>query len=192
MKVGLTGNIAAGKSEVARVLVGRGWDHIDTDELARKAVEPGQPGLLRIVETFGEGVLHEDGTLNREALARIVFADEYKRKKLNAITHPVIAQWVAQGMAAARGNVVVSVPLLFEAGMEGFFDEVWLVTAKEKTRLDRLVTLRGMDKEEARARMASQWSQSRKIPLAREVFPNDGSLEDLRRHLAWRLDKRKL
>ena len=184
MKIGLTGNIACGKSTVARVLAQHGWTHIDTDQLAREVVAPGSEGLRRIVETFGPGVLSPTGELNREALGQVVFADAEKRRLLNAIT--------LERMAAAPGHVVVSVPLLFEANMQGMFDEVWVVAASEDTQLGRIMARDGLPEDQARARMAAQAPLGPKMTAAHEVFHNNGSLDELITQVQGRLAARGL
>ncbi len=192
MKIGLTGNIACGKSTVARVLAQHGWTHIDTDQLAREVVAPGSEGLRRIVETFGPGVLSPTGELNREALGQVVFADAEKRRLLNAITHPAIARLTLERMAAAPGHVVVSVPLLFEANMQGMFDEVWVVAASEDTQLGRIMARDGLPEDQARARMAAQAPLGPKMTAAHEVFHNNGSLDELITQVQGRLAARGL
>ncbi len=181
--LGLTGNIGSGKSEVARVLARLGAVVIDSDRLARRAVQRGAPALDAIVQRWGVGVLRQDGTLDRAALRRIVFADPTERKALDAIVHPEVARLRDEQLAAARAEgervVVLDIPLLFEAGLRGIVDRVILVDAPEDVRLDRLVRLRGLDAEEARRMMASQMSAAEKRQLADAVIENAGSLEDL-------------
>lgn len=192
MKIGLTGNIACGKSTVANLLVERGWTHIDTDQLAREVVAPGSEGLRRIVETFGPGVLAPTGALNREALGQVVFADDEKRRLLNNITHPAIARLTLDHLAAAPGHVVVSVPLLFEANMVELFDEVWVVAAREETQLARILSRDNLTETQARARMAAQAPLGPKMAAAHEVFHNDGTLEELTAQVQGRLLARGL
>ena len=141
--VALTGNIASGKSEVARILADLGATLIDADELSREVVRPGTRALSAIVSRWGERVLNPDGTLNRGMLRSIVFADPAERKALNAIVHPEVgrrrSELVADARARGDAAVVAAIPLLFEAGLEREFDRVILVDAPEDVRLARLV-----------------------------------------------------
>lgn len=190
--VGLTGNIASGKSEVARILAGLGATIIDADRLAREAVRPGTPGLAAIVDRWGPGILRADGSLDRAALRRIVFADPAEREALNRIVHPEVRRLRDREVAAARGRgdrvVVADVPLLFESGLEHDFDRLVLVDATEPTRLDRLVRRRGLGEEEARRMMAAQWPAEAKRDRADIVIRNEGTLAELRLAVeqAWR------
>lgn len=184
-RVGLTGNIASGKSTVARVWRRLGAPVIDADVLARRAVEPGSEGLRRIVETFGPGVLDETGRLDRAALRDIVFRDPEARAKLEAIVHPEVGRLRREEEArleAAGENIVVhDIPLLFEAGLEEEFDAIVLVDASERVRLERLVRERGLAEDEARRMIGAQMPSSEKRRRADYVIENEGTLEDLER-----------
>ena len=182
MLVGLTGGIGAGKSVVAKRLAELGAVVIDSDQLAREVVAPGTDGLAEVVAAFGPGVLGEDGTLNRPALAQRVFADQQARERLEAIIHPrVRARTAALVAQAPPGSVVVNdVPLLVESGIEGMFDLVIVVLASEATRIRRLVEERGMSEDEARRRIAAQATDEQRRAVADIVLDNDGSLDDLR------------
>ncbi|WP_406150003.1 dephospho-CoA kinase [Streptomyces sp. NBC_01012] len=181
LKVGLTGGIGAGKSEVSRLLAGYGAVLVDADRIAREVVEPGTPGLTSVVEAFGPGILRPDGTLDRPALGSIVFADPSRLAALNAIVHPLVGARSAElERAAGPGAVVVhDVPLLTENGLAPLYDLVVVVDAKPDTQLDRLVRLRGMTESDARARMAAQATREERLAIADLVVDNDGSLEDL-------------
>src|SRR5690625_1674454 len=152
-RIGLTGNIASGKSSVARRWARLGAPVIDADELARRAVEPGSPGLDRVVEVFGPGVLDETGALDRAALRDIVFRDAGARSRLEAIVHPEVGRLRDEEEARLEREgaalVVHDIPLLFEVGLDDQFDVVVLVDAPEPVRLARLVRDRGLDPEEA-------------------------------------------
>lgn len=191
-RVGLTGNIASGKSAVARVWQDLGAAVIDADELARAAVVPGSPGLEAVVRRFGSGVLAGDGTLDRAALRAIVFDDEEARGALESLLHPEIERLrrarEAELVAGGVSIVVHEVPLLFEVGMDAAMDVVVFVDAPEATRLERLVTLRGLDRDDALAMMRAQESADRKRERAGIVVRNDGTLEELERRAeaAWR------
>ncbi|MGW1095288.1 dephospho-CoA kinase [Streptomyces sp. NPDC002455] len=181
LKVGLTGGIGAGKSEVSRLLARFGAVLIDADQISREVVEPGTPGLTAVVEAFGPGILRPDGTLDRSALGSIVFADPARLATLNAIVHPLVGARSAElERAAGAGAVVVhDVPLLTENGLAPLYDLVVVVDAKPGTQLDRLVTLRGMTESDARARMAAQATREERLAVADLVIDNDGPLEDL-------------
>ncbi|MFG3035388.1 dephospho-CoA kinase [Streptomyces sp. NPDC048330] len=181
LKVGLTGGIGAGKSEVSRLLVSYGAVLIDADRIAREVVEPGTPGLAAVVETFGDGVLTGEGTLDRPKLGSIVFADPERLAALNAIVHPLVGARSAElESRAGSGDVVVhDVPLLTENGLAPLYDFVVVVDASPETQLDRLVRLRGMAEPEARARMAAQATRENRLAVADLVIDNDGPLDAL-------------
>ncbi|MET9846764.1 dephospho-CoA kinase [Streptomyces ossamyceticus] len=185
LKVGLTGGIGAGKSEVSRLLVEHGAVLIDADRIAREVVAPGTPGLAAVVDAFGEGVLAPDGSLDRPKLGSLVFADPDKLATLNAIVHPLVgARSQELEHAAAPDAVVVhDVPLLTENGLAPLYDLVIVVDAPTETQLDRLVRLRGMTEEDARARMSAQATRDQRREIADIVIDNDVPLEDLRRRV---------
>jgi dephospho-CoA kinase len=184
--VALTGGIGSGKSTVARMLSEFGAVVIDADELARAAVAPGTPGLVKVADRFGRGVLGPDGLLDREALARVVFQDESARRDLEAIVHPEVARLLDERVEPFRPTdlvVVYDVPLLVETGMAPAFDRVITVSAPESVRAQRLASERGTDAEEARRRMAAQASDAEREAVADLVITNDGSLRDLHREM---------
>ncbi|MFH8802939.1 dephospho-CoA kinase [Streptomyces sp. NPDC017936] len=185
LKVGLTGGIGAGKSEVSRLLVRCGAVLIDADRIAREVVEPGTPGLAAIVDAFGEDVLAGDGSLDRPRLGSVVFADPEKLAVLNGIVHPLVgARSRALEDAAPEDAVVVhDVPLLTENGLAPLYDVVIVVDAPVETQLDRLVRLRGMTEEDARARMAAQATREQRREIADIVIDNDVPLADLERRV---------
>jgi dephospho-CoA kinase len=185
LKVGLTGGIGAGKSEVSRLLVERGAVLIDADRIAREVVALGTPGLAAVVDTFGEDVLTPDGSLDRPKLGSIVFADPEKLAALNSIVHPLVGtRSRALEDAAPEGAVVVhDVPLLAENGLAPLYDLVIVVDARPETQLDRLVRLRGMTEEDARARMAAQAPRDKRLAIADVVIDNDVPLENLERRV---------
>ncbi len=181
VKVGLTGGIGAGKSEVSRLLASYGAVIVDADRIAREVVERGTPGLAAIVEEFGDDVLTPEGTLDRPKLGGIVFADPEKLKALNAIVHPLVGARSAELEAAAGPEAVVvhDVPLLTENGLAPLYDLVVVVDAAPETQLDRLVRLRGMSEDEAKSRMAAQATREQRLAVADHVIDNDGPLESL-------------
>ncbi len=182
LKVGLTGGIGAGKSEVSRLLVASGAVLIDADKIAREVVAPGTPGLAAVVEAFGRGILAPDGSLDRPALGALVFADPQKLAVLNSIVHPLVGARSAELERSAPPDAVVvhDVPLLTENGLAPLYDVVVVVDASPETQLDRLVRLRGMSEEDARARMAAQAGREKRLEIADVVIDNDGPLEGLR------------
>ncbi|MGW1838019.1 dephospho-CoA kinase [Streptomyces sp. NPDC002067] len=181
VKVGLTGGIGAGKSEVSRLLASYGAVIVDADKIAREVVAPGTPGLAAVVAEFGDDVLTEDGALDRPKLGGIVFSDPAKLQALNAIVHPLVGARSAQLEAAAGPDAVVihDVPLLTENGLAPLYDLVVVVDAAPETQLDRLVRLRGMSEDEAKARMSAQASREQRLAVADLVIDNDGPLEAL-------------
>ena len=191
LRVGLTGGIGSGKSEVSRRLAAHGAVLIDADVAAREVVVPGSPGLARIAETFGPAVLRPDGTLNRERLGEIVFGDPESRTRLNEIVHPLVREWMqaaeqaAVAAAVPPGPVVVhDVPLLAESRGRTGFDVVIVVDVPPEVQAERLVRLRGMPAEQARARMAAQASREQRLAVADIVIDNSGSLDDLDRRVS--------
>jgi dephospho-CoA kinase len=187
--IGLTGGMGAGKSTVARVLDELGAYVIDADEVARQVVEPGTPALAAIVEEFGDDVLDEDGALDRGAMAGIVFADQERLAALEAITHPAIRRRIetlldghAEAETAEDGErvVVLDHPLLVETGLAEDLDVVVVVTAPEDLRVSRLVQGRGVDPDDARARMRQQADDATRRAAASHVVPNDGDASTLR------------
>jgi len=180
--VGLTGGIASGKSLVADLLAAKGAVIVDADVLAREAVEPGTPGLAAIRERFGDAVLGADGTLDRAALARIVFADAAARADLNAIVHPDVRRRAAEAAAHAPADAVVVevIPLLVETGQGASFDVVVVVDAEPEEQVRRLGERNGLSRAEAQARIAAQASREERLAAADVVIDNTGDLAGLR------------
>lgn len=185
--VALTGNIASGKSEVARRLAERGATIIDADRLAREVVQPGTPALAEIVARWGKGILEADGQLDRAALRAIVFASEAERLALNAIVHPRIRLLRDAAIDAARRAgariVVCDIPLLYETGGTDRFDAVIVVHASAATRRARLLAHRHLTPGDADRMLASQLSTEVTRHRADYVIENDGSLDDLERQV---------
>jgi len=182
--VGLTGGIGSGKSTVAALLAARGAVVIDADAIAREVVAPGTPGLAQIVAEFGESVLDANGALDRERMAAAVFADSGARQRLNDIVHPLVgAAMVQRTVRAGEHNphavVVNDVPLLAEGGLRDRYDVVVVVDVDPETQLRRLVDIRGMTEEDARARMAVQATREQRLAIADIVIDNSGSLAAL-------------
>lgn len=185
LTVGLTGGIGAGKSEVSRLLAECGAVLIDADRIAREVVEPGTPGHAAVVEAFGEDILAEDGSLDRPRLGAIVFNDPEKLATLNSIVHPLVGARSRELEEAAPEDAVVvhDVPLLTENGLAPLYDVVIVVDASPETQLDRLVRLRGMSEEDARARMAAQATREQRRAIADIVIDNDVPLDELERRV---------
>lgn len=185
IRIGLTGGIGSGKSEVARLLAARGAVVVDADALAREAVAPGTPGLAAVVEEFGPGVLAPDGSLDRAALGRTVFAHPDRREALERIVHPYVARRSAELMAAAPPDAVVvyDVPLLVEKGLASGFDLVVVVVADAEKRVRRVSTARGLPPADVRERIAAQATDEQRRAVADVVLDNDGDLAALERQV---------
>jgi dephospho-CoA kinase len=182
--VGLTGGIASGKSTVAERLVERGAELIDADEIAREVVLPGTQTWKQIVEHFGEDVLDDDGFIDRPKLGRLVFGNAERRTLLNELTHPPVMAEIAnrlEVLALLDSLVVLDVPLLVEAGAERGYDAILVVASNPETQLKRLVELRGMAEDDARARIAAQAPLDDKLAVATHVIWNEGTVQELLR-----------
>jgi dephospho-CoA kinase len=179
MRIALTGGIGSGKSTVARMLAARGAVVVDADAIAREIVEPGQPALQEIREAFGPEVVAPDGTLDRARLAAIVFADADALARLNAITHPRIAERSAELLASAPADAVVvyDMPLLVEQGGEALrgWDRIVVVDAPDEVRLERLFA-RGLEREDAERRLRAQATREQRLAVADVVLDNSGDL----------------
>jgi len=185
LKVGLTGGIGAGKSEVSRRLASYGALVIDADQIAREVVEPGTPGLAQVVGLFGTGVLAPDGTLNRQRLGEIVFGDDELRAKLNSVIHPLVGarlRELEQG-ADADAILVEDVPLIAENDLADFYDLVVVVDVPPRLQEERLVRDRGMTPDQVAVRMAAQASREQRLAIAGIVVDNSGSLAELDREV---------
>ncbi|MDQ2875350.1 MAG: dephospho-CoA kinase [Actinomycetota bacterium] len=185
LRVGLTGGIGSGKSEVSRRLGAQGAVVVDADQIAREVVEPGTAGLTDIVREFGPEVLLPDGSLNRPRLGEIVFSDVELRGKLNGIVHPLVrARSQELEDAAGPGAIVVQdVPLLTENNLAGLFDLVVVVDVPPRIQLDRLARHRDMERDQAKARMTAQASRADRLAIAGIVIDNSGSLAELDRQV---------
>ncbi len=176
--VGLTGGIAAGKSSVAETWEQLGATVIDADDLAREVVEPGSTGLERITEEFGSTVLAEDGTLNRKALAEVVFTDPPKRAALEALLHPLIRALALDKLEAAKTDIVVYViPLLVETRSDLPFDYIVTVEAPEADQVMRMVESRSMSKEQALSRIQAQAKPAERAQIADRILSSNQSLK---------------
>ncbi|MEU6562109.1 dephospho-CoA kinase [Nocardia nova] len=181
LRIGLTGGMGAGKSTVARLLVDRGAVLVDSDAIAREVVEPGTEGLAALVAAFGSGILAEDGSLNRPALAAVAFADEESRQTLNSITHPLVGRRTAELIAAAPADAVVvqDVPLLVENGLGAMMNLVVIVMADEELRVHRLEQFRGVSRDDALARIKAQATDDQRRAAADVLLDNNSGAEEL-------------
>jgi dephospho-CoA kinase len=180
LRIALTGGVASGKSTVARLFTALGARLIDTDQIARDIVVPPSPVLDQVVARFGRGVLAADGTLDRAALRRIVFADEAARRDLEAIMHPAIRAETARQCAAAGGPYqLIAIPLLVETGTAGQYDRVLLVDATPGTQHRRLMLRDGMTPEAAERMIAAQASREARRAIAHDIIDNDGEVAAL-------------
>jgi dephospho-CoA kinase len=185
LRVGLTGGIGAGKSEVSRRLAAQGAIVIDADAIARQVVAPGTPGLAEVVAAFGPGVLLSDGSLDRVKLGEIVFDDAELRTALNSIIHPLVGARMRElEQKAGQGAIVVhDVPLIAENNLASAYDLVVVVDVPPRIQLDRLIKHRGMTREQARARLAAQATREQRLAIAGIVIDNSSSLAELDRQV---------
>jgi dephospho-CoA kinase len=181
--LGLTGSFGSGKSTVASLLAEMGATVIDADKLAAEAVEPGQPALAALIGEFGPEIVDRQGRLQRKALAERIFGDRPAARRLEALIHPPVLAGIRRALEERRGEplVVLDIPLLFEAGMEGWMDKIVVVTIAENQRFARL-RRRGYSEREVMALLGMQMPQSRKITLADYVIDNSGTIEATRKH----------
>ncbi|MFO0136601.1 MAG: dephospho-CoA kinase [Cyanobacteriota bacterium] len=186
-RIGLTGGIATGKSTVGQLLAGRfGLPVLDADRFARGALAPSSPAARAVLARYGKPVAAGAGdAIDRAALGRIVFADPLERRWLEQLVHPLVRQsFEAELERLAHAPVVVlMIPLLFETGLESLCSEVWLVTCRPATQLQRLIGRDGLPEHEARRRIAAQWPLARKQALADRLIHNDGDPEALQQQL---------
>jgi dephospho-CoA kinase len=179
-RVGLTGGVASGKSSVSKIFRGLGVPIIDTDELARDVVEPGQPPLERLVERFGPSILTPDGHLDRPVLRNIVFSDPMARADLEALTHPAIGAAAEARSATAGGPYqIIVIPLLVEKSLGSHLDRVLLVDCDEELQIQRLRARDGATLAEARAILNAQTSRKARLEAAHDVITNDGAMSQL-------------
>jgi dephospho-CoA kinase len=197
-RIGLTGGIATGKSTVGQLLAERfGLPLLDADLYARGALAPGTPGARAVLARYGEAVAAKavdakalaagaGDAIDRAALGRVVFADPLERRWLEQLVHPLVRQRFEAELErlAHAPEVVLMIPLLFEAGLESLCSEVWLVTCSPETQLQRLIGRDGLPEHEARGRIAAQWPLARKQALADRLISNDGDPKALEQQLA--------
>mgnify|MGYP001942160890 FL=1 len=183
-KIGLTGGIGSGKSTVAKLLAEAGFKVVDADQIARDIMEPGSPVLDDVADAFGADVIREDGTLDRGKLAGRAFVDKRATEKLNSITHPAIRaeseRRFADAEAAGEPAVVYDMPLLVDIGMHRDMDLTVVVDVDADERVRRLVSSRGLDEADARARIAQQIDDATRKAAADVIIDNNGAIDALR------------
>ena len=179
MLIALTGGIGSGKTTVASRWAELGATEIDADLLAREVVEPGSEGLSAVTARFGDQVLNPDGSLDRAALAAVAFSTEETRKDLEALLHPRIQELAAERVKGLEGTIVYIIPLLAETNSKLNFDRIVTVSCDEAVRLDRLITLRGMSKEEALSRIAAQASDTEREAKADTIIDSNCPMDEL-------------
>jgi dephospho-CoA kinase len=183
-RIGLTGNIACGKSTVGRLLVARGAEYIDADRLVHALMEPGTPENERIVARFGPEVLAADGRIDRPRLGAIVFADPAALEDLEAILHPGVRAEIRRRLAASTAPIfVVDAIKLLEGGLAREMDAVWVVVCPRAEQVRRLVAERGLSAEQAETRISAQGSQEEKARQATVVIENGGTLAETERQI---------
>ncbi|MFC6039219.1 dephospho-CoA kinase [Paenisporosarcina macmurdoensis] len=187
MIIGLTGSIASGKSTISAMLKEKGYPIIDADLVARLVVEPGTSNLREIEHTFGHAVTHEDGTLNRDALGKLIFDDPAKRKQLNDLMHPAIRSEMLRQrdelFESGQKTLIMDIPLLFESRLQHFVDKILVVSVTEEMQLQRLMSRNSLSEEEASSRIQSQLPISEKEKGADAVIYNNGSIEQSKEQL---------
>ena len=188
--LGLTGGIGSGKSTVSALLEARGAVVVDADRIVRELQQPGQPVFEAMVEAFGEGIVADDGTLDRQAVADLVFNDEEQLKRLNGIVHPAVGARIMERLAELADTdevVILDIPLLVEKGGYETGGTI-VVDVDPELAVERLVENRGFDADDARARMAAQATREQRLEKATVVLDNSGTVEDLERQVddLWR------
>ncbi len=186
--IGLTGNIATGKTTVAQILADLGALVIDADQVAHEVMQPGGPAYDSVVDAFGPGILTAEGTVDRAKLGAIVFRSPEALKRLEAAVHPAVINEVNRRIKlSTKPVIVVEAIKLIEAGMHRHYDALWVVTAGRQARIARLVAARGLHEEEAALRVDAQPPQAEKIPFADVILANEGGLSELRQKVeaAW-------
>ena len=182
--LGLTGGIGCGKSEAARHLKSLGAAHIDADAISRGLTAPGGEALVAIRRTFGDNMFFSDGTLNRQALAEVVFADAAAKARLEGILHPLVWARTREAIAETAARVaVLDVPLLFESGMDALCDETWTMSADADTQIRRVCERDGLTEAQARARIANQMPMDARNARAARVIDSARPIEETRSEL---------
>ena len=186
--IGLTGNIASGKTEVAKIFKELGAKIIDADKIAREVVEPGEPAWQEIVEEFGSDILNRDRSINRKKLGEIIFNDDRRREQLNRITHPRIMTKIKETIDHYKKEnvrlVIIEAALIVErGGLLNVIDDLIVVSADAETQVERIMTRDGLHRDEALSRMKTQMQISEKTKHAAYIIDNSGSLEETRKQV---------
>lgn len=179
LRIGLTGGLGSGKSTVAGIFEQFGTPVISADQLAREVVAPGTPGLQEIIDHFGNGVISNDGSLDRAAMRQIVFADEKARLKLESIIHPRIRTAIGETCAQSQAPyIIIEIPLLAETGQRDLVDRILVVEAPKQTRIDRVIQRDGLDLTEIETILSAQADDEQRRAIADDVIHNnDGQIE---------------
>lgn len=188
MNIGLTGGIASGKSSVSELLVSLGAILIDADQIAREVMLPGHPVLAAVAKQFGQGVLLEDGTLNRKKLGELVFNHPEQLQALNDITHPAIRQEMKDRKLKYEEQfpdrlIVSDIPLLYESGLENGYEQIMLVYVPREVQIERLMKRDGMDKSQAIRRLEAQMDIEEKKQRADIIIDNSGDFEETKKQI---------
>lgn len=193
-KIGITGCIGSGKSEVSRYLTSLDYPLIDADAISKEVVMPGEIGLIKLVETFGENILNHDHTLNRKKLGELVFNNQFLLEQLNSVLHPIIRREIANRLAtySTEPIVFIDVPLLFETDSRSNYDEIVLVYAKPEICLERIIKRDGISSQLAKQKIDAQMDIEWKRSLSDTIFSNEGSIEQLHHQIeAYLVDLKK-
>lgn len=184
--IGITGNIACGKTAVGQMLLELGAErYIDADALVHRLYLQGQPVAVKVAETFGPGVVAADGSVDRRALGTIVFQNTAAMRRLEAIVHPAVGQALLKELdsASPSGIAIIDAVKLLEGGSGALCQSKWMIVCSEEQELARLMTRNSLSEEEARARIQAQSPAAARLPLVDEVIDNSGSLEETRRQV---------
>lgn len=193
-KIGITGCIGSGKSEVSRYLTSLDYPLIDANAISKEVVMPGEIGLIKLVETFGESILNHDHTLNRKKLGELVFNNQFLLEQLNSVLHPIIRREITNRLAtySTEPFVFIDVPLLFETDSRSNYDEIVLVYAKPEICLERIVKRDGISSQLAKQKIDAQMDIEWKRSLSDFIFTNEGSIEQLHHQIeAYLVDLKK-
>ncbi|HEB77174.1 MAG TPA: dephospho-CoA kinase [Methylothermaceae bacterium] len=184
LKIGLTGGIASGKTTVARLFQRHGIPVIDTDQIARRLVEPGRPALRALIAEFGPGILTPEGKLDRVRLRQLVFTDPHMKAQLEAILHPAIFEEMQRELAGLQSPYcLIAIPLLVETGARHRVDRVLVVDCPEALQVARLKRREGFDDELIRRILSSQATRQERLAIANDVISNDRDLASLARQV---------
>lgn len=183
MRIGITGGIGSGKSEVTRYLRSLGEYVICADEVSKQIVKPGGEGAQALRRVFGDRIFHENGELDRKTLAADVFNDDERLKLLNDTLHPLILAHIEKLAKTIEGRVFIDAALLIQTGMHKTVDRIWLVVADKKSRMERVMKRDGLTVQEVKRRIKSQLSDEEMKPYVDEIIDNSGSIEALQRRV---------